>query len=186
MDTWGFSWGCSIQTNTSETHFCFRCLSSLAINLPHTLVMALNDLLNRDPVLTSTLQRANISYWSGEQVEQVQKSLLLRSSVTVVSRGQLVQTCGDAITAWMFEGHCIARPTNIYVYSYKYICGCWHSLRLLKSGCTLQLLLQHLCFLSHRLKCFSQVITRSCSAVKGNISITQPERVGELYSHKYK
>lgn len=146
MDTWGFSWGCSFQTNTSETHFCFRCLSSLAINLPHTLVMALNDLLNRYPVLTSTLQRANISYWSGEQVEQVQKSLLLRSSVTVVSRGQLVQTCGDAITAWMFEGHCIAYPTNIFVYSYKYICGCWLSLRLLKSGCTLQLLLQHLCF----------------------------------------
>lgn len=115
MDTWGFSWGCSFQTNTSETHFCFRCLSSLAINLPHTPVMALNDLLNRDPVLTSTLQRANISYWSGEQVEQIQKSLLLRSSVTVVSWGQLVQSCGDAITAWMFEGHCIPPPAPFFL-----------------------------------------------------------------------
>lgn len=118
-------------------------------------------------------------------MEQIQKSLLLRSSITVVSCGQLVQSCGDAITAWMFEWHCIARLTNIYVYSYKYICECWLSLRLLKSGCTLQLLLQHLYFLSHRLKCFSQVISRSCSAVKGNISITQPERVGEFCSQKY-
>lgn len=156
------------------------------------------------------------------------RSLLLRSSITVVSCGQLVQSCGDATTAWMFEGHCtapppfekvlyhiivclqcyhgshankewvsvsinancrshqITSPTNIYVYSYKYMCECWLSLRLLKSGCTLRLLLQHLCFLSHRLKCFSQVISRSWSAVKGNISITQPERVGEFYSPKYK
>lgn len=84
------------------------------------------------------------------------------------------------------KSHQITRPTNIYVYSYQYICECWLSLRLLKSGCNLQLLLQHLCFLSHCLKCFSQVISRSCSAVKGNISITQLERVGEFYSQKYK
>lgn len=243
MDTWGFSWGCTFQTNTSETHFCFRCLSSVAINLPHTPVMALNDLLNRDPVLTSTLQRANISYWGGEQVEQIHKSPplplllppLLVSAVVSWSRFVGVRSqpgclrgtktreehascpqvltgccrdtssaaepqaaahqaasekvkytvppppptlfcfralshyCVPTVLPWqphqqgMFflcsvsinancKSHQITSPTNIYLWSYRSVCEGWLPLRMPTSGGSLQLLLLHLCFLSHHLK----------------------------------
>lgn len=121
MDTWdapaSFSWCHTFQTNTSETHFRFRYLSSVAINLQHTPVMALNDLFNRDPVLTSTLQRANISYWGGEQVEPIHNSPpLFCSSDSVVSYDKLVL---DTSKAPAFQrkwgGFCLSRHVSFII-----------------------------------------------------------------------
>lgn len=119
MDTWGFSWGCSFQTNTSETHFCFRCLSSLAINLPHTPVMALNDLLNRDPVLTSTLQRANISYWSGEQAEQIPAAAFLRYCCQLWSAGSELWGCDHSLD--VVRGTVLPSPHLFFFFKKSFI-----------------------------------------------------------------
>lgn len=94
-------------------------------NLLHIPVMALSDLFNRNPVLTSTLQRANISYWGGEQVEQIHKS----PPVTVVSLDKLILDGPKAPQRQRkWSGFCFIKIHQIYHFDHRpELWGCSYS-----------------------------------------------------------